>query len=382
MITGKSIGTLVVFIISLIFVIHPVYIPVTLPYFGRRKIPINLTTAPIAAIAILWAAQCINPAVIRSGIVGTEGVKPYNILILFFSLAYMAITLDVTGVLRSAAYWVSNKGGADGWKLYFYFYVMLTLLSVLVGNDPVILSGTAFLVYYTQVVEELQPLPWLITEFAAANTASLVLFVGNPTNVVIFQRFGVNNAAFTAYMILPFLACSVACFMALAVQYRSSKHDDWMIGLPFAVVKLLFDLTWDNYKWVKKNRMHGPHGRGQSDTNKDIPSETQISSSPIIISDILPTITSKGQRQETLSTRETLVNVHVTHDPYPIVRHSPAIATQDRNRQPFERKDGDGKSTTQSATKDEVAKRRRLQMRVEGKFPSQRNLQSDYLRMY
>jgi len=26
---------------------------------------------------------------------GTEGVKLYNILILFFSLAYMAITLDI-----------------------------------------------------------------------------------------------------------------------------------------------------------------------------------------------------------------------------------------------------------------------------------------------
>lgn len=73
-------------------------------------------------------------------------IKPYNILILFFSLAYMSITLDITGVLQAAAFWVSNKGGSNGWKLFFYFYVMLTLLSVVIGNDPVILSGTAFLV--------------------------------------------------------------------------------------------------------------------------------------------------------------------------------------------------------------------------------------------
>lgn len=61
----------------------------------------------------------------------------------------MAITLDITGVLRAAAFWVSNKGGSNGWKLYFYFYILLTVLSVVLGNDPVILSGTVFLVYYT-----------------------------------------------------------------------------------------------------------------------------------------------------------------------------------------------------------------------------------------
>lgn len=178
MITGYSIATLVVFIISIFFVIYPVNIPTR----TRIRIPINLTTAPILAIAILWAAQCLNPAVIRSGIVGTEGVKPYNILILFFSLAYMAITLDITGILQAAAFWVSNKGGSSGWRLYAYFYVMLTVLSILLGNDPVILSGTAFLVYYTKVAE-LNPISWLMAEFAAANTASMVLFVGNPTNV-------------------------------------------------------------------------------------------------------------------------------------------------------------------------------------------------------
>lgn len=84
---------------------------------------------------------------------GTEGVKPYNILILFFSLAYMAITLDITGILQSAAFWVSNKGGSDGRKLFLYFYLLLTVISVVLGNDPVILTGTVFLVYYTKVNE-------------------------------------------------------------------------------------------------------------------------------------------------------------------------------------------------------------------------------------
>lgn len=295
MINRFSIVTLVFFFLSTIFVIHPVSFHVPLPVLGKRRVTIGLMTAPIFAIAVLWASQCIGATQIRNGIVGTDGVKPYNILILFISLAYMAITLDVTGILQAAAFWVSNKGGSNGRKLYFYFYLLLTLVSMVVGNDPVILSGTAFLVYYTAATG-LEPIAWLISEFAAANTASMVLFVGNPTNVVICEGFGVNNAAFTAYTILPFLTCSTACYVALMFQFRDAKHvppklsrtgkldvrsvlnnpvsaifgsilllicliviivlsfyhvDVWKVVLPFAVAKFIFDLCWDHYRYKR-----------------------------------------------------------------------------------------------------------------------------------
>ena len=88
---------------------------------------------------------------------GTDGVKPYNILILFFSLAYMSITLDMTGIFKAAAYWVSNVSGRSGTKLFIYFYLLITALS-LFGTDPMILSGTLFLVYYTDAAKVRIPL--------------------------------------------------------------------------------------------------------------------------------------------------------------------------------------------------------------------------------
>lgn len=165
---------------------------------------------------------------------------------------------------------------------------------MLLGNDPVILSGTVFLVYYTAATH-LEPLAWLMSEFAAANTASMVLFVGNPTNVVICEGFNINNAGFTAYTILPFVACNVFCFVALAIQFRDAKYvpkelnitgqlnvrevlrdpvgaivgsiilgsclivvlvlsflhiDVWKIILPFAGLKFVFDMSWDYYRFV------------------------------------------------------------------------------------------------------------------------------------
>ena len=299
---------LVLFAVSIFFVINPVSIPLRLPWRrgqhdskdGKQRreyrIHIGTLTAPLIVVLVLWASTCINSGVIRDGIVGVEGIKPYNILILFFSLAYMAITLDISGVLQAAAFWVSNKGGSSGWRLYLYFYLMLTAFSIIVGNDPVILSGTVFLVYWTQATK-VDSMAWLYAEFAAANTASMVLFVGNPTNVVICEGFEIRNIAYTAYTIFPFLACSLVCYGALAIQFRGERYiprrmpdiatldprsvlrdpvgaivgslifgsclavllgvsftsiDVWEITLPFAAAKFVWDLAWDYYQFVRR----------------------------------------------------------------------------------------------------------------------------------
>ncbi|KIJ45142.1 hypothetical protein M422DRAFT_167130 [Sphaerobolus stellatus SS14] len=384
--TGKSAGTLIVFVFSIIFVIQPYYIPVPirLPYMKKKGIPLNLTTAPIIAIAILWAAQCLGPSTIRDGIVGVEGVKPYNILILFFSLAYMAITLDVTGILQSAAYWVSNKGGDNGWRLYFYFYVMLTLLSVILGNDPVILSGTAFLVYYTKVVEELVELPWLISEFAAANTASMVLFVGNPTNVVICEGFGVNNAAFTAYTILPFLACNVACFFALATQYHSPKHlpkkitptqldvksvlldpmgalvgsfllgsclitaivvsffgvDVWKITLPFALTKFAWDMIWDHIRF-KTGRIRQANQKAEKTLEHTVEKDKEdrmpkppMSTAATAVPSRHGTASTEGKTMETDTIRPSIINEKKSPSPVGTVSEA-STATSKKSQEHF-----------------------------------------------
>jgi hypothetical protein len=118
----------------------------------------------------------------------------------------------------------------------------------------------------------------------------MVLFVGNPTNV--------DNAGFTAHTVLPFLACSLSCFIVLAILFRhipkkldvSGDPDvrsvlldpvgaaigDALLGtcliviivmsffnvqvwLPFAVSKFLWDLAWDTYKlrYLSKSALEG-----------------------------------------------------------------------------------------------------------------------------
>ena len=89
----------------------------------------------------------------------------------------LLISTDLTGILQSAAFWVSNRGGTSGRRLFFYFYLMTTALSAFLGNDPVILSGTAFLAYFTENAK-ITPVAWVFSEFVTCNTASMILFVG------------------------------------------------------------------------------------------------------------------------------------------------------------------------------------------------------------
>ena len=80
-INGFAIATLILFFLSTIFVIRPLSFHVPLPLIGQTKITIGLTTAPIIAILILWAAQCIGGTEIRDGIVGTGPFPPILCLV-------------------------------------------------------------------------------------------------------------------------------------------------------------------------------------------------------------------------------------------------------------------------------------------------------------
>lgn len=56
--------------------------------------------------------------------------------------AYISIALDGTGALEAVAFWVSRRGGNSGLRLFTYLYVFFLGVGCIVGNDPLILSGT------------------------------------------------------------------------------------------------------------------------------------------------------------------------------------------------------------------------------------------------
>ncbi|KAI0048829.1 hypothetical protein FA95DRAFT_1557582 [Auriscalpium vulgare] len=199
----------------------------------RVYLPVNFLTVPLFSVLLLLAAQVIDGTVVRRGVVGADGVQPLDIMALFISLAYISISLDATGLLRFLAFWVARKGGSSGRLLHFYLYAFFLVCGVIVGNDPVILSGTAFLAYLTRISGITPPTAWIFSQFTAANMASAVLVSSNPTNLVLSGAFSLSFLTYTSSLILPFLFAAVFAYpFLIGVLFRSPDLIPPTIDLP------------------------------------------------------------------------------------------------------------------------------------------------------
>ncbi|KAH9067731.1 hypothetical protein EDB87DRAFT_1585005 [Lactarius vividus] len=249
----RSILTLVIFFLTNIVVIFPFRIPLpnitvstvhnvlvkcrAIPRTSepprRRYLYVNHLSVPTIAVLLLLATKAIDGTVLRHGILGADGIQPINIMALFISLAYLSISLDATGLLRFLAFWVARKGGTSGPKLHFYLYLFFLTCSAVVGNDPVILSGTTFLVYLTRVLGITSPTAWIFTQFTAANMASALLISSNPTNLVLSGAFSLSFITYTSSVALPLLAAALTVYpFHSIVLFRSPGLIPTIIELP------------------------------------------------------------------------------------------------------------------------------------------------------
>ncbi|CAO3591736.1 unnamed protein product [Absidia cylindrospora] len=159
----------------------------------------------------------------ENGLVGSLGVEPYSILILFYSLAYICVSLDMTGIFQFLAFRVSKQAGSRGRLAFTLFYILTSLMSGLTSNDVVILTGTAFLAYFTRV-SGILPTAFMMSEFTSANIASMALFIGNPTNVVVATAYNISFLQYSAWMLLPTIGGLVMAYIALRVVFRKQEY--------------------------------------------------------------------------------------------------------------------------------------------------------------
>ncbi|KAJ1724737.1 hypothetical protein LPJ53_001020 [Coemansia erecta] len=206
---------LALFMAATVFVIRPVSIPVPVPAvrpLGWRKghVHLDMKLAPWIAILILVASTAIHvqTEVVR-GFVGSDGISPYSIVILIFALAYICISLDQSGVLSYIAMHVTRRWGSNGRQLLLCFYVLSTVMAVLTSNDVVVLCLTPIICVFSDVTR-VDGEPFLVAMFVAANTASMALYIGNPTNIIAAQANGISFLQYSAWMALPFVGAAAA----------------------------------------------------------------------------------------------------------------------------------------------------------------------------
>ncbi|CAE7220210.1 hypothetical protein HRS9139_09610 [Pyrenophora teres f. teres] len=299
----RSIITLIVFVLTNINVLFPFHIPIYAPRilwtlflntcsafriippaqhptrvrngkvgaFVRFDFPMNFITAPLIADLFLLAIVAIGKKEVSGGTLGDQGIVPYDIMLFFLSLAYIAISVDASGLIRWLAFKVLQRGGKVGHRLFFYLYSFFFLLTMCIGNDPIILSGTAFLSYMTRVSSNIKhPRAWIFTQFSVANIASAILVSSNPTNLVLAGAFKITFIKYTANIIVPVLVTGVVLYPFLLYIIF---HDESLIPSSIKMEDLPDELK--NKKPVNPNI---PYAKGTPEDNErdgDEPTEEE-----------------------------------------------------------------------------------------------------------
>ncbi|KAJ1821219.1 hypothetical protein LPJ56_001185 [Coemansia sp. RSA 2599] len=219
--------TLALFLAVTAFVVRPIHIPIPVPEavrplkWRKARISMDLKLAPWVAICVLLATTAIRiQSEVRRGFVGSDGIEPYGIVILIVSLAYICISLDQSGVLSYIAMHVTRKWGKNGRLLLLCFYALSAVMAVLTSNDVVVLCLTPIICIFSDVTG-VDAEPFLISMFVSANTASMALYIGNPTNIVVAQANDISFLLYSAWMALPFLGAAIA---GSVVLYLMSLH--------------------------------------------------------------------------------------------------------------------------------------------------------------
>ncbi|KAJ2271664.1 hypothetical protein J3F81_003375 [Coemansia sp. RSA 371] len=183
------------------------------------KVNMDMKLTPWLAILILLASTAITfSKEVVHGFVGSNGIEPYSIVILIFALAYICISLDESGLLSYVAVHVTSRWGRNGRVLLLCFYALSTIMAVITNNDVVVLCLTPIICIFSDTTGA-DAEPFLIAMFIAANTASMALFIGNPTNIIVAEANDISFLSYSAWMGLPFLGAAVA---GIAVLYLTS----------------------------------------------------------------------------------------------------------------------------------------------------------------
>ena len=173
----------------------------------------------LVGAAILLACGQADIVTVGNALVSDTAINPLKILVLFLSMTVLSIFLDELGFFRFLAGVALKKAKTGQTKLFLYLYITVSVLTVFTSNDVIILSFTPFICYFAKNAK-INPTPYLAAEFVAANTWSMALIIGNPTNIYLATACGIDFIGYIKISIVPTVLSGIVAFLALYLLFR------------------------------------------------------------------------------------------------------------------------------------------------------------------
>ena len=178
----------------------------------------------LVGAAALILTGCVQLPALGAALTADSAINPIKILVLFISMTILSIFLDELGFFRYLANVALKRAGTSQMKLFILLYVTVSILTVFTSNDIIILSFTPFICYFAKNAK-ISPLPFLAAEFVAANTWSMALIIGNPTNIYLVTATGGDFVSYMTMMAPVTLGAGLVACLFLFLLFRKKLAD-------------------------------------------------------------------------------------------------------------------------------------------------------------
>ena len=216
--------SLIIFIITSILIILSIIIKPKI-----WKLDSYVIIAVIGAFFMLVLTS-MNINDIYNLLFNNPNVSPIKILILFITMTFISIVCDNLNIFKYLAYKSVGLSKNNQFSLFTILFVLISILTIFTSNDIIILTFTPFIIFFTKRTG-INPLPYLICEFCAANTASMTLLVGNPTNILLSLS---NNITFLDYLKVMWpiaLITTISLYLLLILIFHKKLKEKMNINL-------------------------------------------------------------------------------------------------------------------------------------------------------
>jgi arsenical pump membrane protein len=145
----------------------------------------------------------------------------WNIYGFFLGLMVISAIADGAGVFDALANRAARVAGGSSLRLYLAIFAVGVCITTFLSNDATALILTP-VVYALVTRLRLPVLPFMFACTFIADTASFLLPVSNPINILVLNTFGANLGEFLRYLALPALVCIALNIGLFTLIFRRS----------------------------------------------------------------------------------------------------------------------------------------------------------------
>jgi arsenical pump membrane protein len=184
---------------------------------------IGIMTRPFrwneAIIAMVGAAVLLLLGLIAPADAFLTLIRDWNTFLFFLGMMGISALAEAAGLFDWLAVQAARLAGQSAARLFLNVFLLGTLISMVLSNDATALILTP-IVYVLVTKLRLPVLPYLFACTFIADTASFLLPVSNPINIIITSRFPLDLWTFLRLLFLPSLVVIVINIGIFYLLYR------------------------------------------------------------------------------------------------------------------------------------------------------------------